>query len=143
MSLPECNIPIRSFLGVDNASQILKKCAKHKIAYMGGIAVVLTLVLFVAYLFTRNKKTDFFVPWYVPLLPFAFLWIYAANQQTTLERTLEIEKLEYQLSNMDKKEYIQYKSADDRNAKGIFSGTVNAGILSSANVLGPFLRGDR
>jgi hypothetical protein len=61
----------------------------------------------------------------------------------SLNDTLAAEKLEYELSGMSKKEYINFKASDDR-LKSSFSGSVfTTGILSGSSVLGPFIRGDR
>ena len=131
------------FIGVENASDILKTCARHRIFYIFGFMTVVTIVLLVGYLTTVNDNpTDFHVPLWLVVLPSLYVLFFSASVLKNVNDVLESEKLEYQLSGMTKKEYINFKVGDDR-LKSSFAGSVfTTGLLSGASVLGPFIRGD-
>jgi hypothetical protein len=132
------------FLGVENAVEILKTCARHRIFYILGFMTVVTLVIFLGYLYTKdNGATDFHVPIWLVAIPALYVIYFSFSVLKSLNDTLAAEKLEYELSGMTKKEYINFKSGDDR-LKQSFSGSVfTTGLLSGSSVLGPFIRGDR
>jgi amino acid transporter len=132
------------FLGVENAVEILKTCARHRIFYILGFMTIVTLVIFIGYVSTKdNEPTDFHVPIWLIALPALYVIYFSFSVLKSLNDTLAAEKLEYELSGMSKKEYINFKASDDR-LKSSFSGSVfTTGILSGSSVLGPFIRGDR
>jgi hypothetical protein len=132
------------FLGVENAIDILKTCARHRIFYIFGFMTIVTLVLFIGYISTKdNLPTDFHVPSWLIAVPALYVIYFSLSVLKSLNDTLASEKLEYELSGMSKKEYINFKSSDDR-LKTSFSGSVfTTGLLSGSSVLGPFIRGDR
>jgi hypothetical protein len=131
------------FIGVENAADILKTCARHRIFYMFGFMTVVTAVLLAGYFFTVNDEpNDFHVPLWLVVLPAVYVLYFSASVLKNVHDTLESEKLEYQLSGMTKKEYINFKVGDDR-LKSSFAGSVfTTGLLSGASVLGPFIRND-
>lgn len=55
----------------------------------------------------------------------------------------ESEKLEFGLSDMSKKEYLNFKVGDDRTRTNFMASATSASILTGSALLGPFLRGDR
>ena len=142
ISKPECNMPTRMFLGVENASIILRKCAQHRVVYLIGFMTIVTIVLIIGYEFTKKNSTnDFHVPPWILFLPAIYVIFFAFNSFNNLKSNLSAESLEYDLSGMTKKEFINYKSGDDRLSKS-FSGSVfTTGLLSGSSVLGPFIRG--
>lgn len=131
------------FIGVENAADILKTCARHRIFYIFGFMTIVTAVLLVGYFSTKDHEPlDFYVPLWLVVLPSLYVLYFAASVLKNVHDTLESEKLEYQLSGMTKKEYINFKVGDDR-LKSSFAGSVfTTGLLSGASVLGPFIRGD-
>ena len=104
---------------------------------------IVTAVLLAGYFFTVNDDpTDFHVPLWLVVLPALYVLYFSASVLKNVNDTLESEKLEYQLSGMTKKEYINFKVGDDR-LKSSFAGSVfTTGLLSGASVLGPFIRND-
>jgi len=144
VSRPECNVPIRMLIGIDNSSSILMSCARHRVAYMWGLTFVFTTVLLVGWSLTREKEsTEFRVPiWLVPV-PLTLALLYAANVAYQSELDLATERIEQQLSGMSKKDYLNYKIGDDRATRSFMASATSAGILASSGILGPFLRGDR
>jgi len=144
LSRPECNVPLRFLIGVDNSRAILKSCARQKVAYMWGFLLVFIIGILIAFLITRTNDPGYFkVPWWLALIPFAFGVLYQYKMYTNLSLDLASENIEYQLSGMSKKDYINYKIGDDRATKSFAATATSAGLLSGTNILGPFLRGDK
>lgn len=144
LSKPECNVPTRMFLGVENAADILRTCAKHRIFYIFGFMTIVTVFILIGYASTKNNSDqDFHVPLWLIVVPALYVIYFSISVLKSLNDTLASEKLEYELSGMSKKEYINFKSGDDR-LKTSFSGSlITTGLLSGSSVFGPFLRGDR
>jgi len=144
VSRPECNVPVRALLNVDNARAILTQCARLKVYYMIGILVVIAAVLFVGWIATRNKApTEFRVPAWLLLVPLGIFLLYTITIKARLDQTLYSEMLEYQLSGMSKKDYLIHKAGDDRANRSFAASATSAGLLTGSNILGPFLRADR
>jgi len=144
LSRPECNLPVRFLIGLDNSRSILRSCAIQQVVYMWGLLLVFTLAIVLAYLFTRNNATGtFYVPLWLVAIPPAFGVLYQAKMSMNLSTDLASERIEYQLSGMSKKDYLNYKIGDDRAAKSFAATATSAGLLSGTNILGPFLRGDK
>jgi hypothetical protein len=132
-------------IGLDNANQIIAKCALHKVAYATGLALVITLFLVVFYFLTKkqDEPDKFQVPGWLPFIPSILLILYATRQKISMLQEFQTERLEFELSGMPKKEYFSYKVGDDRSNRSLFASAASAGILSGTNLLGPFLRGDK
>ena len=144
LSRPECNIPVRALIGIDNAKSILTQCSRLRVMWMLGFLGLFTVVLVIGYGLTRNYPDDKFkVPAWLSLLPIAIFTLYAISIKAALDQTLYNESLEYQLSGMTKKDYILHKAGDDRAAKSFAASGMSAGLLTGSNIMGPFLRGDR
>ena len=144
LALPECNIPPRLLLGIQNSRSILYACARHRVSYALGFLLVTTLVLFVSYLRTRSKPENTFkVPLWLCFIPAAFWLIYAAQSSYSVDRDTSTDAIEFQLSGMSKKDFLNYKVGDDRASKAFAASATSAGLLSGTNLLGPFLRADR
>jgi hypothetical protein len=148
-SKPSCSITRRSLLNVENARDVIRDCTKERVAYVWGIVFIATVSLLVAHIMTRDYEDDdhprkhFYVPWWVAGLPpvFGVFYSFRATERELASWTTE--ELEFSLSGMPKKEYLQYRANDDRAQKGLLGTATSAGIISGTNILGPFLRGDR
>jgi len=141
--LPQCNIPERMFIGLDNAPEILSKCRTHTIAYYSGLCLMVTVFLFVGYWLTRDEpSTSFIVPLWLVGIPFMLLLLYSVSKFTQYRSKYDAELLEQQLSGMSKKDYLNYKIGDDRSKLGFAASATSAGVLAGTNLLGPFLRGE-
>ena len=143
MSRPECNIPSRMLIGISNARQISLICSRHKILWAWGLLTMITLGLTLARYLTKDRpSTAFKVPsWLIAVGPIAGI-LYAARIHNYSEQQLFTNSIEHQLSEMPKKDYLNYKVGDDRAALGFISSATSAGLLSGSNILGPFLRAD-
>jgi hypothetical protein len=144
LALPECNVPPRFLIGIDNARAVLQRCATHRVAYTWGILAVVTLGLLVAAIVTADNPPDKLkVPWWIILLPVAFGLLYAFMSLRNLDGTYDTEVISHKLSGMSKKDYLNYKVGDDRTSRSAYAGATSAGVLAGSNLLGPFLRADR
>jgi hypothetical protein len=144
VSLPECNIPSRLLIGVENHKKILLSCSRHKVVYALGFALVVTIFLTVGYFMTRDEPdTAFKIPAWLIFVPPVLLILYSSNIYSNVMNTFSADQIEQQLSGMSKKDYLNYKIGDDRTSKSVFGTTTNAAILSGSNIMGPFLRQDR
>jgi hypothetical protein len=105
---------------------------------------IVTVFILIGYASTKNNSDqDFHVPLWLIVVPALYVIYFSISVLKSLNDTLASEKLEYELSGMSKKEYINFKSGDDR-LKTSFSGSlITTGLLSGSSVFGPFLRGDR
>ena len=56
LAKPECNVPSRVFLNVENGQAILSICAMHKMAFVWGLLVVLTGILVIGAILTSKYK---------------------------------------------------------------------------------------
>ncbi len=143
VSRPECNIPTRMLLGISNARQIAQNCARHKILWMWGFLGMITIAIVVGYLYTRSKgPSEFKVPAWLIAVPVALAILYAAREYSTTFQQINTDNIEYQLSGMSKKDYLNYKIGDDRTNTSFGASAMSSGLLSGTNVLGPFLRAD-
>jgi hypothetical protein len=106
--------------------------------------LVITIVIIVAYIFTFTTPIiGIQVPLWLAIFPALFVLLYMARVGSNLMSDYQSEKLEYTLSGMSKRDYLNYKIGDDRTAKSFAASATSAGVLSGANILGPFLRADR
>lgn len=148
-SKPSCQITRRSLLNVENASEIVKSCSRSRLAYIWGIVVVISAALLIAYFNTREYQNEsfprkhFYVPFYICLIPIVFGILYTLGSWNSEDLQWKAEELEYNLSGMPKKEYLQYRVGDDRANKSYLGTATSAAILATTNILGPTLRADR
>jgi len=148
-SKPSCGITRRSLLNVENAAEIVKSCSRNRLAYIWGILLVVTAALLVGYFNTRQysdeefPRKNFYVPFYICLVPLVFGIIYTAGSWNSEDIQWKAEELEFSLSGMPKKEYLQYRIGDDRANKSFLGTATSAGILAGTNILGPTIRADR
>jgi hypothetical protein len=144
LALPECNVPPRFLIGIDNAKAVLQRCATHRVAYVWGILAVVTLGLLIAAIVTADNAADKLkVPWWVILLPIAIGLLYSVMSLRDLDGTYDTEVISHKLSGMSKKDFLNYRVGDDRTARSAAAGATSAGVLAGSNLLGPFLRADR
>lgn len=144
LALPECNVPPRFLIGIDNAASVLRQCATHRVAYMWGILLVAVVGLLIAAIVTHANGPDgLVVPWWVILLPLVFGIIYTFTTLGSFSGSFETEKISHKLSGMSKKDYLNYRVGDDRTARSAVASATSAGVLAGSNLLGPFLRADR
>lgn len=112
--------------------------------YAFGFLSVATLVLVVSYFRTNGSPSGSFkVPLWLCFIPTLFLLIYAAQSSSSVDNDTATDAIEFQLSGMSKKDFLNYKVGDDRASKAFAASATSAGILSGTNLLGPFLRADR
>jgi hypothetical protein len=149
-SKPSCAISKRALLNVQNAKDILTDCAKQRIAYVWGVVFIFTLTCLVGYLLTQQHENEspeprknFFVPLWLTGVPILGGLVYTFRLKEADLASFKTEELEFSLSDMTKRDYLQYRANDDRTQKSFFGTATSAGILSGTNILGPFLRGDR
>lgn len=148
-SKASCAVNRRALLNISNARDIITECSKHKIAYAWGIVVVFVVVLIVAHLLTSKYEHDdmprkhLYVPLWLVFVPILFGIMYTMRIRDMDLHSFRSEELEYALSEMGKKEYLQYRANDDRAAKSLLGTATSSSVLATANILGPFLRGDR
>jgi hypothetical protein len=76
-------------------------------------------------------------------IPLLFGAIYTSGTYRSADTLWETEKLEFSLSDMSKKEYLNFKVGDDRTQTNFLASATSATILTGSALLGPFLRGDR
>jgi len=130
-------------LGISNAKQIAQNCSRHKILWMWGFLGVLALALLIGYLATRTRPaTEFKVPAWLVAIPVTLALLYAAREYASNMNQMNTDSIEYQLSGMSKKDYLNYKVGDDRTNTSFAASAMSSGVLSGANILGPFLRAD-
>lgn len=143
VSRPECNIPARMLLGISNARQIAQNCARHKILWMWGFLGVITAAIVIGYLVTKSKNaSEFKVPAWLIFVPILLGVLYAAREYSSSIHQMQTDSIEYQLSGMSKKDYLNYKVGDDRTNTSFAASAMSSGLLSGTNVMGPFLRAD-
>lgn len=141
LAMPECNLPERMLIGVSNAKSVLRTCSKHKLYYAIGFMIVITMFLCYGYAITRNAPDgEFQIPFWLIGLPAFFIALYSL--QLNKSNNLSSENLEYTLSGMSKKEYLNYKIGDDRAYRGFMSAASSSAMLSGSTLLGPFIRAD-
>ena len=136
---------------MDNGRTIVNICEMHRLGYFWGVLFIAFLVLFVSSFLTHNAADEtspryhFYVPLWVSFVPllFGFVYTYAMTQMGSSDLAWKTEKLEFSLSDMNKKEYLNFKVGDDRTNKNFLASLTSASILSGSALLGPFLRGDR
>lgn len=144
LALPECNVPPRFLIGIDNAKSVLRRCAMHRVAFMWGILAVLTLGLLIAAALTAGQPSDKFkVPWWVVALPIVFGLLYAMTTLGSIGGNYDTEVISHKLSGMSKKDYLNYRVGDDRTMRSAAASATSAGVLAGSTLLGPFLRADR
>jgi hypothetical protein len=148
-SKPSCSISRRSLLNVNNARDVIRECTRQKNAYIWGIVFIATASFLIAHLITKpyqgeeQPRKHFFVPLWLTALPLVFGVFYTFNSEDRELESWSTEELEFSLSGMPKKEYLQFKANDDRAGKSFLGTATSAGVISATNILGPFLRGDR
>ena len=149
-SIPECGINRRALLNTSNAESILRKCSADRVSYTWGIIFVLTTLLIVGHLMTRQyeheedyPRKNFYVPIWIPTLPVMFGLLYSMTTWRENKKSFVAEEVEFKLSDMSKKDYLHYKSGDDRTATSFAATGMSAGILAATGVFGPYLRADR
>lgn len=145
-----CGINRRTLLNVDNANEIIKSCSKNRFAYIWGILFTITVVLYIGHVNTKEyeDETDFprkhfYVPLWIVPLPSILGLLYTLSTLNYDAKVFAAEQMEFQLSQMPKKEYLQYRVGDDRANTSFLGTATSAGILSGTSLLGPFLRADR
>lgn len=144
LALPECNIPQRFLLGLDNADSILRECATHRVAYAWGILLVVTVGLAIGASLTQDAAPGRFrIPWWVVILPILLGLLHTMTVYGGLGSSFQTEALEHRLSGMSKRDYLNYKVGDDRTSRSAAASATSAGVLAGSNLLGPFLRADR
>lgn len=123
----------------------------HRLGYFWGVLFIAFLVLFVASFMTSGAADEgspryhFYVPLWVSFVPllFGLVYTYSMTQMSSTDLAWNTEKLEFSLSDMNKKEYLNFKVGDDRTNKNFLASLTSASILSGSALLGPFLRADR
>lgn len=145
ISKPECNINPRFFIGTNKSEEIFSVCSMHKIYWCLGLVVIFTIALLAAYIVTKDNDgtVALKIPLWLVLLPLLIFLMYSSSLKTNMSRNFLKETLEHKLSGMDKKDYLNYKAADDRASKSFLGSATSAGILSGSNILGPYFRSDR
>lgn len=130
-------------LGLDNAEAILMSCARHRVAFVLGLVTVVCLLILIGYYWTADAAPGAFkVDLWLLLIPLGFAFVYSASVGRNLRVELAREQLEYTLSGMSKRDYVNYKVGDDRTAKAFAGSATSATLLAASGIMGPFLRGD-
>jgi hypothetical protein len=92
---------------------------------------------------SEDPRYHFFVPAWVVPLPLIFGFVYTSGMHKSVDVLWQSEQLEFGLSDMSKKEYLNFKVGDDRTRTNFLASATSASILTGSALLGPFLRGDR
>lgn len=149
-SIPECGINKRALLNTATGTAIIQKCANDRVAYIWGIIFVVSTLLLIGYFMTKEYEHEeeyprkhFYVPLWVPAIPIMFGVFYSMTNLRENQQLFKTEELEFQLSDMSKKDYLHYKSGDDRTNTAFTATAMSAGILATTNLFTPFLRADR
>lgn len=130
-------------LGISNARQIAESCARHKILWMWGFILVISIALFVGFYVTRNRPvTQFKIPAWLVAVPILFVVLYMIRSYGSVVQQMSSDTIEYQLSGMSKKDYLNYKIGDDRTNTTFAASATSATVLAGSNLLGPFIRAD-
>lgn len=137
---PECNLPSRMLIGIDNAELILDNCSKHKILFWLGFAIIATIGISIGYAMSRDQEWQ--IPFWSIFLPFVILLFYSGSIGRSTRQIFRNEVVEQKLTNMSKKDYISYKIGDDRTSKSFGATAMSSAVLAGSSVLGPFLRAD-
>ena len=118
-------------------------------AYVWGLLSILTLIFLIAAILTRKYASEpdpryhFYLPYWVVPIPLIFGVIYTSGTYRQTDVGWDADKLEFSLSDMSKKEFLNFKVGDDRTKTNFLASATSASILTGSALLGPFLRGDR
>lgn len=146
MSPVECSIPLRNFLGTKHGLDIARSCGSIKIAWTLGACVVLSVAIVVTHYVLEKQKEDGNTTITIPLWASAIPAVYAVYVYFTAvesaERYWKTEELMFNTSDMPKKEFLNYRVADDRLAKSSEASLLGTTFIGSTALFGPFLRAD-
>ena len=152
MSRPECIVPLRNFLGTPYGLSIAKSCATMRVAWIMGACIVLTIGLLISHYITEKQEEEFLagrenqpsvvVPLWLCALPSLYAIYTFFSATSSSESYWKSEELNFQTSEMPKKDYLNYRVGDDRQKLSSGVAFANTGIIGSTALFGAYLRGD-
>ena len=153
MSRIECAVPLRNFLGSEYGVNVAKSCGHMRIAWMLGACCVISLGLIFSHYVTKSQEQEYIadpigrkptvvVPLWISLLPIAYATYIYFTAVSSAEQFWKTEELHFNTSEMPKKEFLNYRIADDRLSKSSAVSMANTGIIGASALFGPILRGD-
>jgi hypothetical protein len=146
MSRVECSIPLRNFLGTKNGLDIARSCGSIRIAWTLGVCLILTLALIITHYVLEKQKEDgnktLTIPLWAAAIPSAYAAFVYFTAVESAERYWKTEELMFNTSDMPKKEFLNYRVADDRLVRSSETSLLGTTFIGSTALFGPFLRGD-
>jgi len=153
MSRPECAIPLRHFLGTPHGLEVARSCGRMRIAWILGACVVISLGLMYSHYVTKrqedeyiadptNKNPTVVVPLWLCALPIVFAIYTYFSATSSAESFWKSEELNFHTSDMPKRDYLNYRVADDRLKVSSGVALTNTALIGSTALFGSYLRGD-
>ena len=146
MSRIECSVPLRNFLGTKHGLDVARSCGNVKIAWTIGACLVISIAILVTHYILEKEKEDgnttIVIPLWTSIVPLAYgLYIYLTAVNSA-ENYWKTEELLFNTSEMPKKDFLNYRVADDRLAKSSEVSLLGTTFIGSTSLFGPFLRAD-
>lgn len=149
----ECAVPLRNFLGSDYGIDVARSCGHMRIAWMLGACTVISIGLIYTHYVTKrqeeqyiadptNRQPTVVVPLWLAVFPIAYATYIYFTAVDSAEQYWKTEELHFNTSEMPKKEFLNYRIADDRLSKSSAISLGNTAIIGSSALFGPLLRGD-
>lgn len=152
MSRPECIIPLRNFLETPYGLSVAKSCSTMRVAWVFGACAILTVGLLYSHFVTKKQEDEYLagresqptvvVPLWLCALPALYSLYVFVSAHSTSENYWKSEELNFHTSDMPKKDYLNYRVADDRQKMSSGVAFANTGIIGSTALFGAYLRGD-
>jgi len=151
---PECSIPLRNFLETPWGSLVSKSCAEMRVAWTLGAALIISLGLLWSHVITKRQEEVYLanqeqgqativVPFWLCFLPIVYAGYVFFTAEKSAEHFWKTESLHFKTyGNENKKEFLNYRSLDDRNNASMSVAAKNALLLGSIPLIGPVLRAD-
>lgn len=153
MSSVVCNVPLRNFLGTKNGLDIARSCANMKIAFTWGVCLVLVIGLMIMHSRTQDQADEFnknpnihyrtiVVPYWLAILPALYALYINFTAISSSEDFWKTEELDFKTSDMQKRDYLTYRSSDDKLRTSSAVSLLGTGFIGSTSLFGPYLRAD-
>jgi hypothetical protein len=124
-----------------------------RILWVLGACLSISVGLLASYFITKKQEKDYIndpanhqptvvVPLWLCALPLAFALYTYMSAIDSAENYWRAEELNFSTSDMDKKDFLNYRVLDDRQKSSSALSLSNTGIIGSAALFGPYLRGD-
>lgn len=146
----ECKVPLRNYLGSAVSVNFVERCATLNFYYVLGCSAVLIGGILILHSVgqskynnepEQNKKYIIVVPKWLVILPALYVawWYFMKLPEAKLH--WELEKLKFKTSGKNRKDYINYGEAEDRQKEASLKGLIGTAVLAASNFFAQFLRG--